>query len=126
VELIVEKVSAIFILGLGFSYLLNPAWWAQYARLLIKQPQQIFGLLFVMLLFGSTLVVTHNIWVASPIVIVTILGWIMLFKGLSMMMFPKLLGFLNLSDKIILNIIFANGIVLTAAGGILFYILFFI
>ncbi len=124
--LIVEKVSAIFILALGLSYLLNSSWWVQYAKLLINQSFQLLSLLFLMLIFGSTVVVTHNIWVASPIVIVTLFGWAMLFKGFSMMLFPRLLrGFQNLDEKIVLTIIFVNGIVLTAAGGILFYLLFF-
>jgi len=124
--LIVEKISSIFMLVLGLSYLLNASWWVQYAKLLINQSYQILGLLFLMLIFGSTVVVTHNIWVVSPIVIVTLFGWIMLLKGLSIMLFPKLLfGFQKLNENIMLNIIFVNGIVLTAAGGILFYLLFF-
>ncbi|VAW80823.1 hypothetical protein MNBD_GAMMA12-2403 [hydrothermal vent metagenome] len=123
-EIIVEKVSAIFLLVLGLSYLINPSGWVLYAKMLQKQPQQFFSLFILILLLGSTIVVSHNVWVASPIVIVTLLGWIMLIKGVMLLLFPKLFVLLKLSDQILLNIIFTNGVVLTAGGGILVYLLF--
>ena len=43
----------------------------------------IFGL-FV----GLLIVLTHNIWISSWIVIITIFGWISLIKGLVLILFP--------------------------------------
>jgi len=122
---IIEKICAIFILTLGLSYLLNASWWISYIKQMLEHKEQILLLSIIILLLGSTLVVTHNIWVSSPIVIVTLLGWLMLLKGLSMMLFPGVLNkFQKLSDAFLSNILFINGILLSALGGILFYLLF--
>lgn len=124
-EVIIEKICSIFILTLGLSYLLNASRWISYFKQMLEDKEQIFLLGIIILLLGSTLVVTHNIWVNAPIVIVTLFGWLLLLKGLSMMLFPGMLNrFQKLSDAFLSNILFINGILFTAVGGILFYLLF--
>lgn len=40
------------------------------------------------LIFGILLVVSHNVWVADWRVIITIIGWLALIKGLLRLLFP--------------------------------------
>lgn len=52
---------------------------------------------FIALIVGIMLVVSHNLWVEDWRVLLTIIGWMALFKGLVIIFFPHLL--VNLSLK---------------------------
>ncbi len=43
----------------------------------------------VALIMGLLVVLTHNVWVSGWPVLVTILGWVTLIKGVSVLMFPS-------------------------------------
>lgn len=45
----------------------------------------------ILLIVGSLLVVSHNIWESSWVVLVTILSWIVFLKGVLYIAFPKML-----------------------------------
>ena len=47
---------------------------------------------FVALIMGILLIVSHNIWVADWRVIITIVGWMAFLKGISIILFPQILG----------------------------------
>jgi hypothetical protein len=44
---------------------------------------------FFTLVFGMVLVTFHNLWVKNWIVLITIVGWMALLKGIMLIMFPK-------------------------------------
>ena len=52
---------------------------------------------FMALIMGILLVVSHNMWVKDWRVIITIVGWTTLLKGMSIILFPDFL--VNLSIK---------------------------
>ena len=56
---------------------------------------------FVTLLMGIPLVLLHNVWDGSWRVIITILAWITLFKGISRIFFPEVVA--GWSKKIFQN-----------------------
>jgi hypothetical protein len=43
----------------------------------------------ISLAIGFFLVSFHNVWILSPSLILTVIGWAAVFKGLSLLMFPK-------------------------------------
>ena len=48
---------------------------------------------FMALIFGVLLVHYHNIWVKDWIVIITIIGWMSLFKGIMLIAFPQSISY---------------------------------
>ena len=50
------------------------------------------------LLFGILIIVPHNLWVAKWPVIITLIGWLSLFRGIFRLFFPE--KFVNLSKKL--------------------------
>ena len=52
---------------------------------------------FIALIIGILLVVGHNLWVEDWRVIITIIGWLALIKGMTIILFPQFL--VNLSIK---------------------------
>jgi hypothetical protein len=79
---------------------------AIYAVALMQQPKLIRSLMrelgdntlvtllfsFVAITGGLAIVLTHNIWEWSWVVIITIFGWVSLLKGITFLMAPKLLA----------------------------------
>lgn len=50
---------------------------------------------FITLIIGILLIVSHNIWVEDWRLIITLIGWLALTKGLILMLFPDFLGALS-------------------------------
>lgn len=48
---------------------------------------------FVTLIIGMLLVQYHNIWVKDWIVVITIIGWISLIKGIMLIAFPQFISY---------------------------------
>ncbi|MBY0292429.1 MAG: hypothetical protein K2W92_03985 [Alphaproteobacteria bacterium] len=59
---------------------------------------------FIALIMGILIVVSHNIWTEDWRVIITIVGWMVLIKGINIILFPEFL--VNMSIKWIQNNIF--------------------
>lgn len=47
---------------------------------------------FFTLIIGILIIVSHNVWVSDWRVIITLIGWLALTKGLMLMFFPEYLG----------------------------------
>ena len=56
---------------------------------------------FIALIMGILIVVSHNIWTKDWRVIITIVGWMVLIKGINVILFPEFL--VNMSIKWIQN-----------------------
>ena len=48
---------------------------------------------FMALIIGMILVYYHNIWVKNWIVLITIIGWLSLLKGIMLIAFPQFISF---------------------------------
>ncbi len=77
------------------------------------------------LVVGFLLVTYHNVWEQSWMVIITIVGWLALLKGLGLLLFPK--AFLNWamgmyktegSLRVMALIVLALGLILGYYGGL--------
>lgn len=86
----VELWTAALLLILGVSHLICPKEWsALFADLLTRS----YGGLWIGMLtlpVGLTLILTHNLWVANPRAIVTLLGWAWTIKGTLYLLVPSL------------------------------------
>jgi len=57
----------------------------------IENEDNLFLWGFITLLIGIAMVLAHNIWVQNWQVIITILGWLSLLKGLTLLFLPEMM-----------------------------------
>jgi hypothetical protein len=81
---------AVSLLVIGLSHLLQPrAWVAYYQALAAQGAPGAFVEGFLCLTFGAIIVGFHNVW-HGPAVVVTLLGWAQVLKGLGRFLMPQL------------------------------------
>jgi uncharacterized protein YjeT (DUF2065 family) len=86
----IELFAAIYFLVIGLSHLLRPhAWVDFFARLRSQGESGVFAEGFLALTFGAIVVSFHNVWTGLPMVL-TLIGWAQVAKGLIRFVFPQL------------------------------------
>lgn len=90
-SILIAQIIAIVYLSFGVGILISGDY---YKKELIKffdnSPCIIIGGIFA-IVCGSLIIHFHNIWVANWTVLITILGWLAVIKGISLIAFPKTL-----------------------------------
>ena len=83
-----HMLGIVFIV-LGLSIYLNKAWTAIVIDEFTKSQGLIWlaGLITVML--GAFLVVTNNLWISGLPIVITVIGWLTLLKGATILIFPN-------------------------------------
>ncbi len=90
-SLFVAQVAAIVYLSVGVGMLLDKKYYAKLLEGIMKDTTAMYIGGFMALIAGFTLVTFHNEWVKSWEVLVTIIGWIALIKGVMLLAFPSTL-----------------------------------
>ena len=85
-----EVFAAVFLLVIGLSHVAQPRAWVEFfVWLRGKGHAGVFVNGFLSLGFGSFIVAFHNVWNGLP-VILTLLGWAQVLKGLLSFVAPQL------------------------------------
>lgn len=88
-SIVLAKILGLYLLGIGIAFLVSPT---NFKRMLVVAKKdegfQFLGGIFG-LLIGAVIVSIHNFWVLGWPVIITILGWWSLIKGLALLVYPK-------------------------------------
>ena len=88
-ERAIQVFAMINLVTVGLSHVLQPRAWAEfYVALRDKGDRGVFVVGFMSLAFGSLIVAFHNVWSGLPMVL-TILGWAQVLKGLVYFTFPS-------------------------------------
>ena len=85
----VAQVAAIVYLSVGVGMFLDRKYYAKFFENMFKDTTAMYIGGFMALIAGFTLVTFHNDWVKSWEVLVTILGWLALVKGVMLLAFPS-------------------------------------
>ena len=88
-SIFVAQVAAIVYLAIGVGILVDKKYYDKVFDSLMKDMTAMYLGGFVALLAGYSLVTFHNDWVKSWEVLVTILGWLALIKGVMLLAFPS-------------------------------------
>lgn len=96
-SIFVAQVAAVTYLSVGVGMLLDKGYYKKLLDDFYKDTTGIYLGGFMALIIGFTLVTYHNEWVKSWEVLVTILGWLALVKGVGLLAFPT--AFLNWSKS---------------------------
>jgi hypothetical protein len=73
---------------------------------------------FLTLTVGYLLVTFHNIWVKDWPVIITVIGWIALVKGISLLVLPQVYVRICNALKTRKTLLIAEAVVVAAMGGV--------
>lgn len=85
---LIAKIIGIIYLSFGVGILLNSTYYKQVIpKLLENTVYLIFGG-FIAIIFGVLIIENHNYWVKNWTVLITIIGWIALIKGIFLLAFP--------------------------------------
>jgi len=76
---------------------------------------------FLILILGALLVVSHSVWVFDWRLVITILGWLVLFKGIGRIFFPRAVGRLIEKKKDHRSFILGEVVVLLLGLYLLYY-----
>ena len=116
-EVIIEKIVALFYLVLGLSCIIQARIWIDLSRELLKKPSSLIFWSTQFLPLGLIVILGHNLWVSDWRVIITIVGWLTTLKCLLYLLFPRWSGFiLNWSDTLIKRYLTVGGVIVTAVG----------
>ncbi len=90
-SILVAQILALVYVVLGLGMLINGAYYKKAFDELLKNPG--FMLLggMMALVVGFLIVSNHNVWVQDWTVLVTIIGWLALLKGVLIFLAPKFL-----------------------------------
>ena len=89
-ERAVEGFAAVCLLGVGLSHALQPLAWVEFFVWLRGHGRcAVFLEGLLTLNFGALVVAFHNVWTGLPVVL-TVLGWGMVVKGLVRLALPGL------------------------------------
>ena len=77
------------------------------------------------LVIGVVIIMTHNVWVTNWTVIITIIGWCELIKGIGMIVFPNMVSKLIQAFRKNENLLMVLSIVALIFGAVLTFFGFF-
>jgi hypothetical protein len=89
VSLFLAKALGLYLTIIAAGMLLNGKHLKPMLLALLKDPSQVLMTGFLALIIGILIVVSHNVWVMGWPVLITILGWLSLFKGVVRLLAPE-------------------------------------
>ena len=90
-SILLARLIGPYIIVIGASLMLNQKIFRQIMEDFPKNPSLVFITGLLTFVAGLATVLFHNIWVANWRVIITIFGWLVLIKGVLLVVFPAAL-----------------------------------
>jgi len=124
-----SEVQIFQILGLvyfaaGLGMLINPEFFKKMLEKLTDCPLAIYLGAVLALIVGYLLITFYNVWRLDWVLIITVIGWFALLKGLFILIFPK--AALKFASKVGEKWISAKGIIVAILGAVLIILGFFV
>lgn len=95
---VIEKIFGLWFVAIGLSLITANKEWKKLLTFWMKNPEHLKLFAIIMLPFGLTTILMHNVWSGLGL-IVTLLGWLMSLKFAILMCFPSI--FYKIADPII-------------------------
>ena len=83
------KVIGIYLIIVGVAMLANMHLFLNYIHSLINNAPLMYVIGFFTLIPGILMVVSHNVWQWNWRLLITLISWLVLLKGASIILFPK-------------------------------------
>jgi len=94
----VSQVLAIMYLSIGIGFFINPRFYRKKLKEMVTDSRMTLSFGLMALLAGFAIIKLHGEWTADWEVLITIIGWGALIKGIMYLMVPNLM--LNLTEKL--------------------------
>jgi predicted phage tail protein len=121
IETFIERWFAFGLLVFGLSHLLHPVRWAAFVQPLQQRESGAFLVGLFNLPLGLAVVLGHNVWVWGITVIVTVLGWSMILKGVAYLLFPRAISHVMPTGERMVQGFRGAGVVCILLGALLIY-----
>ena len=92
-SILVARILALTYICAGIAAIIGKITFGKIVESFEKSPGLTFVSGFITLIFGMVLVTHHNIWVKHWIVLITIIGWMSLLKGVMLIIFPQYISY---------------------------------
>lgn len=121
----IAEVAGPVMLLVGLSILLHAKAWQRLMDKWQKDHLSLFGLMFLTVVLGLLIIGMYNVWEWNVWLIITIIGWGALIKGVVYFLLPgsALKGLLNLGKN--MGLLYFGGLIWVAAGAALSYYSYF-
>lgn len=86
--LLLAKLFGCYLFMMGLVMVLRPNRFIDMVDDMIKAPASLYSAMFVFILLGLYIILTHNVWVMHWPVLITMIGWYMVIKWVSFFVFP--------------------------------------
>lgn len=93
VSVLVAKIIGVVYVSFGIGLMVNKAFYKEAIIKLFENTEYLILGGFIAIVFGILIIENHNIWEINWTVIITIIGWIALLKGILLLIFPTKLNF---------------------------------
>ncbi|MFH1218563.1 MAG: hypothetical protein V1679_01855 [Candidatus Peregrinibacteria bacterium] len=121
-SILVAKIMGVAYVTLGLGLIINGAYYKKAFEEIIKSPGFMFLGGIMALVAGFLIVNVHNFWVKDWTVLVTIIGWLALIKGVLIFLLPNVL--ISISKPLVKNPMII-GVFAVILGGVFGYFGFF-
>lgn len=91
-SVLVAKIIAIIYLSVAAGLIFSRDYYKKELIKIIENSGAMYVGAFIAIVFGFLIIQYHNIWESNWTVLITIIGWLSLIKGILIMAFPKLLN----------------------------------
>ena len=89
---LIAKIIGVIYLSFGVGLLFHKKYYANVIKALLESTTFYVVGGFLAIIFGLLIIEYHNIWVKNWTVLITIIGWMALLKGILLLAFPKSLN----------------------------------
>ncbi len=91
-SILIAKIIAIIYLSFGVGLLFNGNYYKKEINKLLDNGSFMILGGFMAIVFGLIIIENHNYWVNNWTVLITIIGWVALIKGIFLLVFPNSLN----------------------------------
>ena len=121
----IARIAGLCYLIMGAGFLFNRKAFGQVMEDFCKNAAVVFYGGLLALVIGVVIILTHNVWVTNWTVMITIIGWLALIKGIWIIVFPNTVPKLMQVYKKNKNLLIVNPIVMLILGAVLTFFGFF-
>ena len=120
------QLLGIMYLAVGIGILINPAFYKKLMAVFSENPPVLYISGLAALVMGYLLVRFHNVWPSDWPVIITIIGWVALIKGLFLVLLPNVsIKVCKFFESQMTKFFTVWAVVIAVAGAILVWLGFF-
>jgi len=88
-SILIARILSIAYLAFGFGLIFNRAFYKREIPKLVENPTLLIFGGFLAIVLGYLIIHYHNTWEKNWTTVITVVGWIALIKGITLLMFPE-------------------------------------